>query len=304
MKATTVTLRQLEYFVATVELGTLSAAAAHFHISQTAVSLAITQLEKALDVQVLVRRPAKPPTPTAAGRQLLTDARRVLSDAGELESAVRTVGQEVSGRLAVGCFPTITPFVMGRLLEALQERHPDLSIDLVEDSVRGLQRKLTEGACDVAIMYDIGLEPGITTVPLYSCPPYAVLPADHPLAHHTSVRAADLIHEPLIMIDLPPSADFFADLLTRAGHTPDIRFRTRSVETVRALVGRGRGWAILLHRPAVPHSYDGREVAAVPLSDVGAPIDVLLARATHSRPTRRALAFSHLCREVLTSDQA
>ncbi|MFI6366195.1 LysR substrate-binding domain-containing protein [Nocardia sp. NPDC050630] len=299
MKSLDVTLRQLEFFVATVERGTLSAAAAEFHVSQTAVSLAISQLEKALGVQVLVRRPAKAPALTAAGRQLLVDARQVLGHVGELESAVRTIGGDISGRLAVGCFPTITPFVMGRILEEVPVRYPELEIDLVEDTVEGLQRRLADGLCDLAIMYDIGLGSDVTTQPLYSCAPYAVLSAGHRFAARRTVALSDLIDEPMVMIDMPPSLEFFTGRIAEAGLTPDIRYRTRSVETVRTFVGRGMGWAVLLHRPGTERSYDGSAVASVDLDGMGPPVDVLLVMNSTARMTRRARAFADMARELL-----
>lgn len=294
-----VTLRQLEYFVATVELGTFAAAAARFHVSPAAVSLSATDMEKALGVQLLVRRRAKGPTLTPAGVQVLMDARRVLAHAGDLESAARSVGQQIGGRLVIGCFPTISPYILGRILEGVPQRHPGLEIEFVEDTVEGLQRRLREGSCEVAIMYDIGIEPGIDITPLYPCAPYAVLPRSHPVAADGSVRIASLIDEPMIMIDMPPSAEFFLSLLERAGHRPWVRHRANGIETVRSLVGRGMGWSLLLHRPQTDVSYDGSNVLSAALSDLTATIDVVAARPADVKPTRRVEAFIAYCLEEL-----
>lgn len=136
------------------------------------------------------------------------------------------------------------------------------------------------------------------TTPLYRCPPYAVLPADHPLADRSSIRVAEVIAEPMVLIDLLPSAEFFIDRLTAAGHDADIRYRTASVETIRSMVGRGLGWGILLHKPVTPTTYDGGRVSEVDLEDLGDPIDVLLVRHTSARPTRRLEAFIAVCRDV------
>lgn len=300
MKGVGLTLRQLEYFIATAELGTLSAAAAQLHISQAAVSAAIANLERQLGVQLLVRRPSKPVALTSAGRDLLGDARQILRRAQDMEAAAQSLAQGVSGRLAVGCFPTITPFVMGRLLEALAEQHPGLIIDLIEDSVDGLQARLAEGTCELAILYDLGLTGHVSTSPVYSCRPYAVLPSEHPLARRESLRLAELAGEPMILIDMPPSADFVLGRLAGAGYVPDVRFRTSSVETVRVLVGRGKGWAVLTQRPVPDESYDGGRVARVEIEDIGPPIDIVLASAFDGRPTRRLRAFAQVCRTVLS----
>ena len=291
------TLRQLEYFVATVELGTFAAAAAHLHVSAAAVSLSMTELERALGVQLLVRRRAKGPTLTPAGAQLLADARTVLAHTGELESAARSVGQEIRGRLVIGCFPTISPYVLGRILEQLPRRHPELEIDFVEDTTEGLQRRLREGSCEVAVMYDIGIERDMEGTPLYACSPYAALPEGHRLASRSTIKVAQLMDEPMIMIDMPPSAEFFLALLQRHGFQPWVRHRANGLETVRSLVGRGMGWSMLLHRPQTDQSYDGRRVVGVALTDIPETVDVLAVRPADVKPTRRVQAFVQFCRQ-------
>jgi DNA-binding transcriptional LysR family regulator len=301
MKSAHVTLRQLEYFVAAVELGTFSAAAQHFHVSQTAVSLALTDLERSLGVQLLVRRRPHGPALTTAGRALVVKARRILAETSELEGEAVSAGGSVAGTLAVGSFPTITPYVMGRILEGLPEHHPGLTVDLIEDSVDGLQRRLREGICDAAILYDIGIGEGVSTTPLYQCNPHVVLPAHHRLAGEPAIDIAAIIAEPLILIDMPPSVEFFLGVLARAGHTPTVSYRPGAIETVRTLVGRGLGWSMLLHQPATAVSYDGGRVVHLPARDMDERVDVLLVRAAGVRPTARVQAFTRYCKEVLPS---
>ena len=299
MKSANVTLRQLEYFVAAVELGTFSAAAQHFHVSQTAVSLALTDLERSLGVQLLIRRRPRGPALTMEGRSLLVRARRVLAETSELESEAVGAGGRVDGSLVVGSFPTITPYVMGRILGGLSQRHPGLAVDLIEDSVDGLQRRLQEGICDVAIMYDIGIGKGMATTALYSCSPHVVLPEHHMLAGESAIDIAAVIAEPLILIDLPPSVQYFLGVLARAGCTPTISYRPSAIETVRTLVGRGLGWSMLLHQPATAVSYDGGRVAHLPVRNMDEHVDVLLVRAAGVRPTSRVRAFTQYCKEIL-----
>jgi DNA-binding transcriptional LysR family regulator len=289
------TLRQLEYFVSTVELGTFSAAAEAFHISQTAISLAVTELERTLGVQLLVRRPAKGPALTAVGRDLMPGFRRVLLEARELEADAVGGGNDVSGTVTVGSFPTVTPYVMGRVLEGVPSRHPGLTVELVEDSVEGLQKRLRDGACDVAVLYDLGVDEDLITTPLYSCTPHLLLPASHRLAGRSSVAIEEVIDEPMIAIDLPPSLDYFLGVLGRTGHTPRIRYRAGAIETVRTLVGRGLGWSLMLHRPITDVCYDGGRVVTVSLTGVDERVDVLLARSAEVRLTARVEAFTQFC---------
>jgi DNA-binding transcriptional LysR family regulator len=300
MKPTRVTMRQLEYFVSAAELGTFSAAAQHLHVSQTAVSLALADLERALGVQLLVRRRPHAPVLTAAGRELVVRARRVLAEATEFESQAASAGADVVGTIVVGSFPTVTPYVMGRILEELPTRHPGLAVELVEDSVQGLQQRLREGLCDVAILYDIGIENGIAPIPLYRCSPHVVLAADHPLARGPDVALDEIISEPMILVDLPPSVEYFLGVLGRAGYTPQVRYRAGAIETIRSLVGRGMGWSMLLHTPATETSYDGGRVVHLPVRGLGEHVDVLLAHADAAQPTARVHAFIEHCRATLS----
>ncbi|HEY2314430.1 MAG TPA: LysR family transcriptional regulator, partial [Streptosporangiaceae bacterium] len=79
------TLRQLEYFVAVAETGSVSRAAARVHLSQSAMSTAIADLERLLSVQLVMRHHAKGITLTAAGSELLHEARRLLSQSEDLQ---------------------------------------------------------------------------------------------------------------------------------------------------------------------------------------------------------------------------
>ena len=295
------TLRQLEYFVGTAELGTFSAAAQRLHVSQTAVSLALADLERALGVQLFLRRRPHASVLTAPGRELLVRARRVLAEANEFECEAVSAGADVAGTIVVGSFPTVTPHLMGRVLERLPERYPGLRVELVEDSVQGLQQRLREGMCDVAIMYDIGIESGISTTPLYSCSPHIVLRADHPLAGESAVEIAQIIREPMILVDMPPSAEYFFGVLHRAGYTPNVRYRAGAIETIRSLVGRGMGWSMLLHTPATQVSYDGGLVVHLPVRNLDEHVDVLLAQPDAGHPTARMRAFIDHCRRTLSS---
>lgn len=130
--ASRITIRQLEYFVAVAENGTLAAAAAAHHISQSAISLAISDLEQTLGVQLLLRRKARGVALTSAAQHILPELRSVLAHVGELHSTARSLGQEISGHLPLGCYPTLTPFLMPRLLNEFPSQYPAVNIDLFE----------------------------------------------------------------------------------------------------------------------------------------------------------------------------
>lgn len=298
-----VSLRQLEYFVAVGTLGTMGAAASECQVSQSAISLAVSDLERALNVQLFLRQKAKRLQLTAAGRQVLADARRLLVQAEELQSTARSLGGDATGQLVVGCFPSLSSYVMPTVLDALAREHPGMDVQFVEGSVAELQGWLHDGTCEVAVMYggmgSMGGAASLETTDLYLVRPHVELATDHPLAARRRVRLAKLADEPMILLDVPPSEQLFRGVLAEAGVTPKIARRVVSVDGVRALVATGRGYTVLLQRPIVAVAPIGLEVAVCEIVEPVSPVAVQLVRAAATRPTRRAEAFSDICRRFL-----
>src|SRR5260221_636384 len=81
-----------------------------------------------------------------------------------------------------------------------------------QGSIAQLQAWLHDGTCELAVMYDIGLEPNLECTELYRVRPHAELPADHPLVARPRIRMAQLAREPMIMLDMPPSREYFISL--------------------------------------------------------------------------------------------
>lgn len=297
------TLRQLEYFVAVAEAGTVTAAAEQVHLSQSAMSTALADLEHVLGVQLLVRHHARGVTLTPSGEELLISARQLLRQAGDLDSSAHSLGEDLVGRVRLGCFAILSPYLLPPLLAAVEDEMPGLEVEPIEEPLDGVEKGLREGRFEVALTYDLGLGDGIERTQLLKIRPHALLASSHRLGTAESVRLAELADEPFVLLDLPHSRDYFRAAFTAAGVQPQIRYRTRSAETARALVGRGLGWSLLNLRPTNNQSVEGRRVVAKDLTDIVPALTVVLARAVGVRPTRRAVALETVARRVLTHQQ-
>jgi DNA-binding transcriptional LysR family regulator len=289
------TLRQLEYFVTVADEGTMAGAAQHHHISQSAVSLAITELERALGVQLLVRRRARGIELTGAGREVLPEVRRLLAHAAEVQATGRSAGQEVAGDLVLGCYPTLTPFLLPQILGRFPEQHPSVTVRLFEGSVAEMLDRLLDGTCEMALMYDLGIGREIATTLLYRVRPYVLLPRDHRLAVPGPISLAELREEPMVMLDMPPSATMFREVLASGGIEPNVRFSSANFESVRSLVASGAGYSLLLQRPSPDVTYAGPPVVHREIAEEVRTVDVVLASARAARLTRRAEAFAAFC---------
>lgn len=285
------TLRQLAYFVAVANAGTISEAAARMHVSATAVSAALDELERIFGAQLTVRRKAHGVTLTPAGSFLRENAATLLRDADELELNAASGGTELSGRLAIGCYVTVAPTILPALLAGFSERHPKVRLDFVEGTQDEVQERLFAGELDLAVVYDMDLRRGLSARELYRVPAYALLPQGHRFKDSPAVTLTDLAAEPMILLDAPPSSSHTMSLFDRAGVVPNIRYRTADFELTRSLVGRNMGYTILVQRPVVDASYEGLPLMAKPITPAVPPVGVKIVWPSAVRLTDRAQAM-------------
>ncbi|MXQ75833.1 LysR family transcriptional regulator [Rhodococcus rhodochrous] len=301
----TYTMRQLAAFVAVAEWGTITAAADAMHMSHSALSSAITDLEKALAVKLLVRQRARGVKLTPTGHAVLERAKMLLHHASELESDARSEAGDIVGPVAVGCYLSLAPTLLPALIAEFTRAHPRADVDFREDTQNRLRMLLDSHELDVAFLYDLDLEPGLETVTLDVREPMLLVSADHPLAGASQVRLRDLADEPMVLLDAPPSSGHALRVCAEAGFTPSIAYRTQTFETARSFVGRGLGWTLLVQRPAVDVTYEGRKLVLLPVVDpTPEPVPVVLAWRKDALPSRVAQTFTDFVVDVARTSQA
>jgi DNA-binding transcriptional LysR family regulator len=290
-------LRQLSCFVAAATTGTMTAAGEQLLLSQSAVSIAVRALEGRLGEQLLVRRSARSLLLTPAGARLLPAARELLAHADEVQRLGLAPSAGVGGPLTVGCFRTIAPLLLPRLIQTFSAEHSAVELDFLEGPVPELETAMRDGRCDLAIVDALAVSADMEHEVLLSTQAYALFAAGDPLAARASVTVAELAEREMILFDLPPSRELLERIFTDAGLRPRIRHRTSSHELVRGLVGRGLGFALLVSRPVHDLTQEGLPVVAVPLAGEVPAHAFSLAFPRGARLTRQAAAFAEHCRE-------
>ena len=104
------------------------------------------------------------------------------------------------------------------------------------------------------------------------------------------------VNEPLVLLDVEPSRDYFLSLFRDRGLEPSIGFRTKSLEMVRGLVGHGLGYSLLATKPANNMSYDGRALVARPLTNAVKNSRLVLATLAGRSMSPMAREFAEHCR--------
>ncbi|MDR3097222.1 MAG: LysR family transcriptional regulator [Paraburkholderia sp.] len=262
------TLRQLKYFVTTVEYGSVAEASRKLFIAQPSISVAIKGLEEGFGTQLVIRRHAQGISLTPAGAKFYERAKALLKAAHEFEQNALADGDVASGRVDIGCFETFAPLYLPGLIRGFNAVYPGIEISVRDGDQDELLQGLEKGRFDLVVVYELGLDETFSTHLLSpGQPPYVLLPASHRLAAADKVSLFQLCDEPLILLDVAPSRDYFVGLFEPYGLSPKLGFGSPSLELVRGMVGQGFGYSILVTRPHAPTTYDGHEVVAIEIAE-------------------------------------
>jgi len=145
------TFKQLRYLIALGEYMHFGKAAEACFVSQSAFSVAIRELESTLGVQ-LFDRTNKRVTITAMGQEIIVQARLVVRDLEALVDMTRVSNGPFSGKLRLGIIPTISPFLLPKILPQLRSHFPRLQLFLQEDTTQRVYEKLMSGALDLILI--------------------------------------------------------------------------------------------------------------------------------------------------------
>lgn len=296
----TATVRQLEYFIAACETGSVSAAAVRCSAAQASVTTALNDLERTLGVQLLIRTPSKGVQITNAGRRALPLARHVLQGTTELSQLAWEEAHEVSGPLNIGCATVLSPRVLPAIADAFDTRHPNVTLRFFDGMAAEVQELLAERMIDCCLLYARQVNADFDTHPVRTLSPYAVLAIDHPLAREAEVHLSDLREDRLILVQPSGSRDVIQKLLADAGVTPRVGWEFQNPETVRAMVARGLGYSVFSGKPAGTETFDGRRVAYVPVADRVNANEVVLALPAGTQINARLRTLTEILAEPET----
>ncbi len=241
-------LRHLRYLCAVAEYGTFRAASRHLHVSQSAISEQIADLEQELGGPLLDRGQRSTKL-NAQGRVFVEEARKTLAQADRAVDLTRRsmVGQE--GALAIGFFLWGAGNFFASIIRDYRKLHPQVKLTLFEMHTFVQMPALMDGRIDVGFTrpleapYDATLRDEL----LYNDPVVALLPRDHPLAK-SPLDLASLAGERFVMCErliTPVLFDSILALCARAGFSPNIVNTSPSWPGVLTLVASGEGIALV-----------------------------------------------------------
>lgn len=270
------TLRQIYYFVAVAEQGSVTRASQSLSVSQSSVTEALKELEADLGVELFDRHP-RGLSITHNGHQFMRHATKILASVADARGSFSGRQNEQSGQLNIGVTSLVAGYVLSDLLARYRRACPGIEVSAIEDSGSYLEHLLVGGELDVAVMVISNLRDRMALqAEILETSPYRLwLPMGHPLVSADIIGVADITREPLIMLTIDEIEENTGKLLSALGARPHVAFRTRSVEAVRSLVATGAGVALLPDLVYRPWSLEGdriesRDVSgALPVVQVG-----------------------------------
>ncbi|MGY2052052.1 LysR family transcriptional regulator [Methylobacterium sp. JK268] len=158
-------LRQLRYFVAIVEQGSLSRAAQTLRVAQPALSQHLRNMEEELGV-VLLHRGSRGALPTPAGTRLLALARTIIAEFATMRDVVRGEDDLPSGTVHLGLSGTVSELLGVPLIEAVRSRYPGIQLRVREAMSGFVLDWLRKGDLDLAVVYGVADPRGLTVRPV------------------------------------------------------------------------------------------------------------------------------------------
>ncbi|MEM9348672.1 MAG: LysR family transcriptional regulator [Pseudomonadota bacterium] len=270
------THRQVKYFLAVVDAGQVSGAARALNISQSAVTLAIKDMETFLGTELFERLPTGLAL-TRAGQQFRSHA---IDIAASFEAALKSVqdpNDGVAGNVRLGMSWTLSSYFAIPVIEQFNRQYPEIHIELSEEPREILEHALEQERLDLALMLTSNLTPdsALGSKTFHRSKRHLWTSIGHPLADKAAVTLADVARYPYAVLRSDEADRQGLAHWDDATGYPEIKITSSSIEAVRNIVASGQAVTILSDVVYRKWTLDGRRVEKrnlvenIPTMDVG-----------------------------------
>lgn len=295
-----ITLKQLRAFVAVAEQGGFTPAARELHLTQSALSVLIRELERQLGVRVFDRT-TRSVALTAAGSELFPVIQKVLAD---LSSAVLNSQELVAnarGRVSFAASPLLSSTVMPELIQKFSERYPGVQV-AVRDSVEStVQQKVQRGEVDLGLGAFTRAEQDVLGEPVFADEHLLACPRSHALAQRTSVDLRALRSVSLILFPRGNSTrDIVDQRFVELGISPTPTYEVVFLWTAVAMVNAGLGFAVVPGQAATLQKHFSN-TAFLPIDGLKVKREIFLLTHKNRSLSPAAETFRQFAREFFSA---
>lgn len=292
-------LISLRLFVTVIEESSITRAAAREHITASAVSKRLSELEAQLGVQ-LFERHSSGVHPTSAGRALEADARSVFAALERMQSLATDYASGVRGEVRLHANASSIVDTLPDELRRFSRRHPHIQIRMGEGRSTEVVEAVASGRADLGIFVPNIPAPELEVVPYRRVSLVLVTPPDHPLARNERIAFADaaLAHEFVTLSEGSSIGTRIRSAAANMGVAYRSAIQVTTFEAMRRMVQAGMGIGILPESCSAPYA-EQLGLRCIPLTDDWASYHLgLCARHVDTLATAPRLLFHFLSEQA------
>jgi LysR family transcriptional regulator, regulator for metE and metH len=253
-------VRHLRLVAAVAEVGSLTRAGNRLHLTQSALSHQLRDIESRLGTALFLRV-GKRLVLTPAGERLLVSARDVLERLEQTEREIRQMGQDRAGllRITTECYTCY--HWLPALLTRYRRRFPRVEVRIDVEATRRPFEMLLAGRIDLAIVSSPVRDRRLATAPVFDDELVVIAAPTHPFARRAFVRPADMHGETLLVYPPREESTVLNDILLPAGAVPARVEEVMLTEAITELVKAGLGVSVIARWAVQPLVASGALVA-------------------------------------------
>ncbi len=243
------TLKQLKYLVGIADSGlNITSAAERLFTSQPGISKQLKQLEAELGVQLFTRKGKSLAAITPAGREVITRARKILREVGNIASLASDLTAELDGTLSIATTHTQARYVLPEVIRAFRERYPRVNLELHQGTSEQIAELVSTNKVDFAIATGSRtLFSQLTLLPIYHWHRIVLVPKGHPLTkQHKPLDLQSLAEYPLVTYVFSTTGESsFKRAFREQGLEPRVVFTARDADIIKTYVRMGMGVGVV-----------------------------------------------------------
>ena len=242
------TITQLEYIVAVDTYRSFVLAAEKCFVTQPTLSMQIQKLEDTLGVK-LFDRSKQPVTPTEIGIEIIDQARVLLAEGEKIKEIITDRKKELSGELKVGIIPTVSPYILPKIITNFVQKYPQVKLIVWEQTTEEIVQQLKLGTLDCGIMSTPLRENALTEIPVFYENFVAYVSKHSKLSKKKSISPDDIDMEEIwVLNEGHCMREQVLNICQRRKSTKGFlhfEYNTGSVETLKRMVEQNNGATIL-----------------------------------------------------------
>jgi LysR family hydrogen peroxide-inducible transcriptional activator len=242
------TITQLEYAIAVDTYRSFVAAANKCFVTQPTLSMQIQKLEDTLGVK-LFDRSHQPVIPTEIGEEIIAQARVLLAESEKIKEIISDRQKELSGELKVGIIPTVSPYILPKILNGFIQKYPQVKLIVWEQTTETIIQQLKLGTLDCGILSTPLHESGLTEIPVFYENFVAYTSKNSKLSKKKTITPDDIDMEEIwVLNEGHCMREQVLNICQRRRATKGFQhfeYNTGSVETLKRMVDMNNGATIL-----------------------------------------------------------